>query len=742
MQKPTRKSIQSCLNFKTFPKSSIKKKVDGKLRTIYFNDVVLTLDIETTSYYTEDMEKRAIMYIWQMTVDGEVIIGRTWTELVNTINDISDYFKTNYGNRVAIYVHNFAYEFGFLAHWFEWDNIFSLDVNKPIRALTTDGVEFRCSYALSSLALRHIPDQISNPLLRVEKMIGDLDYKLIRNSLTELTDEEMGYCINDVKILHGYVTEKMIEDGGIARIKMTNTSYVRDYVRNKCLPTKLEHVTDKTDFTEQARKDVNNLIKSRWHSYRNLMSNLILTKEEYILLKKIFGGGYTHASAHTSGKVLNNIDSFDEASAYPAKMLADKFPMGRGRQVYGLKYSDVLNNEDYCFIFEVEIKGLEIKEDVYECYISKSKMSEYSQDSIFDNGRLYSATKIKTSMTNVDLQITLDAYNVKGDIIITNCYKYKLGYLPKPVIESVLHFYEGKTTLKGLDDRYVEYNRLKGMLNSCFGMVVTDIARDNIDFSDLFGWSHESPDLYETIEKYNNSTTRFLYYPWGVFITAYARRDLWGLIIEAGEDYHYSDTDSVKMSNAMNHMEYINNYNKKIEEDLTKMAEYYNIDTERLQPKNIKGVSKLIGIWEHDGKYKKFKTLGAKRYMFQKDDESVEITVAGVAKSACSYLVENFGEGYTKDKNTKFEKYFATNTEQLFDTFADTFEFPAGECGKSIHTYKNHGFTDTITDYQGNTCEHTEMSFIHLEETGYNMKIGDDYSRFLQRWIESDEEIL
>ena len=58
-------------------------------------------------------------------------------------------------------------------------------------------------------------------------------------------------------------------------------------------------------------------------------------------------------------------------------------------------------------------------------------------------------------------------------------------------------------------------------------MTVTDICRDEIDYESSrldSGWNKARPNLATAIEKYNNSSQRFLYYPWGVWVTAYARR--------------------------------------------------------------------------------------------------------------------------------------------------------------------------------------------------------------------------
>ncbi|MEM1506600.1 hypothetical protein RG959_25010, partial [Domibacillus sp. 8LH] len=70
-------------------------------------------------------------------------------------------------------------------------------------------------------------------------------------------------------------------------------------------------------------------------------------------------------------------------------------------------------------------------------------------------------------------------------------------------------------------------------------------------------WGFEKVDVNEEIEKYNSSRKRFLYYAWGIWVTAYARRNLWTGILAVGNDYIYSDTDSLKVLNYEKHEPYI-----------------------------------------------------------------------------------------------------------------------------------------------------------------------------------------
>src|SRR5699024_5712155 len=124
--------------------------------------------------------------------------------------------------------------------------------------------------------------------------------------------------------------------------------------------------------------------------------------------------------------------------------------------------------------------------------------------------------------------------------------------------------------------------------------------RDEINYID--DWEVEKADTETQIQDYNKSKNRFLYYPWGVWITAYARRNLWYGIISMGDDYIYSDTDSIKFKNYEKHKPFIETYNKHIISKIKRMCEHYNIDYEKeLLPKTKEGITKEIGVFEIDG---------------------------------------------------------------------------------------------------------------------------------------------
>src|SRR5699024_8796009 len=185
---------------------------------------------------------------------------------------------------------------------------------------------------------------------------------------------------------------------------------------------------------------------------------------------------------------------------------------------------------------------------------------------------------------------------------------------------------------KDVAGREVDYLLSKGMLNSIYGMSVTDVVKENALYDDpTETWDTETPNIAEEIVKYNTSKNRFLYYAWGIWVTAYARRNLWTGIIDIGDDYVYSDTDSLKLVNYEKHVEYVEWFDDQIIAKMTALCNHYGFNTDLLNPKTKEGVRKMLGVWDYEGTYNRFKTLGAKRYLYQ-DGSKMQITVAGLPK--------------------------------------------------------------------------------------------------------------
>ena len=680
--------------------STLQLKDYNTIRTnkkIEYLNIESAFDIETSSIYVGS-EKSAFMYIWMFGIgyDEPVYYGRTWEEFQELTDTLCDKLQLNRDKRLVIYVHNLSYEFQFMRKYFDWLQVFAISERKPIKAVTTSGIEFRDSYILSGYSLAKTAENLQTH--RVEKMVGDLDYSLTRHHKTELTLEEIGYCKNDIEVVNAYINEQIEQYSDISKIPMTNTGRVRTFVRNNCYYTSTNH--RKTN-------------KGKYTRYRKIMNDLTLEPDDYKQLKRAFMGGFTHANANYVGKTLNNVTSIDFTSSYPASMLAEKYPMSRPFKV---EPKTVKEFEDLCskyaMVFDIEFHNLRPR--IYQDnYLSESKAIKLEKP-IINNGRIFSADMVGTTLTEVDYSIMKQSY--KWDSIsVGNVKAHHKNYLPKDIIKSILELYQGKTELKGVEGSEVEYLLSKGMLNSIYGMSVTDVVKHEHIFEEN-EWSLKLVDVDDKITEYNEKKNRFLYYPWGVWITAYARFNLWTGIISIEHDYIYSDTDSIKLLNADRHQPYFEAYNENVMNKLLAMMKHYKLDPSLLSPKTIQGIEKPIGVWDFEGNYERFKTLGSKRYLLQEDDQ-LELTVAGLSKrNGLNYMI----------------KQANGNIEQVFKDFTDELYIPAMETGKNTHTYVDQDYKLLVTDYLGNTETVITLSGVHLTEADYTLSISKQYGEFLR----------
>lgn len=693
-------------------------------------------DIETTSYKKYG-KKFATMYLWALNINGSTIIGRTWTQFVDIINVVRVKLHTE-STHLLIYVHNLGYEFQFMRGWFNFTNVFSSKERRPIYAKMDCGIEFRCSYLLSNYALAYIGEKL---ILKyhVVKDTGAIDYSVKRHWLTKLTDTEIWYNVHDVQVVVSFIQEKIENEGGITEIPLTNTGYVRKFAREYC-------------FTQMQTDS--KLIKKYKARYHEIMKALQITSEcEYNQLNEAFGGGFTHANPYKSCKVVEDVFSMDLASSYPAVMVMKKFPMGRGTFIGEgtIKDIDWIVANDYCAVFTIKMTGLTTTFR-WDNYISASHCSILSKDATLNNGRVVDADECQLVVTEQDFDIIRKTYEWET-IEIHNLRIYPASYLPRPFILAILHLFGNKTSLKDIADRYVEYMVSKNMINASYGMSVTSIIRDIYEYSNAEGWVTKDGSVSEQLNTYNKSYNRFLFYGWGVWVTAHARHNLWEAILECGEDYVYSDTDSIKAQNYSKHSLFFSNYNFNIIKQLKDMCAYWEIPYELCTPKTPKGVKKLIGVWEREKDYKNFKTIGAKRYMYEYKDGSINFTVSGVNKKyGMPYLLNKYAgvdlELAKVAYNPRFDQIEEskaamnkikedrqnglTNYNRVFYEFNDGLYFPEGYTGKQTLTYIDTPLMDKFKDYQGNIACIFEYTCIHMEPQDYRMSKSADYISFLK----------
>lgn len=337
---------------------------------------------------------------------------------------------------------------------------------------------------------------------------------------------------------------------------------------------------------------------------------------------------------------------------------------------------------------------------------SKCHTLEYP---VLDNGRVVSAEKLSITVTEQDFITYSHFYNWE-QFAITNFCWYDKQYLPKPFVLAILDLFHKKTTLKGIPEKEIEYMISKNMLNAAYGMSVTNPIRDILEYRDD-EFFKSPPDVESAIETYNKSIRRFLFFPWGVWVTAYARRNLFKAIEAMGDDFVYSDTDSVKILNPESHAQFFEHQNDEILAKIAVASQFHGISAPMFSPKTAKGLVKTIGFWENEGTYELFKTLGAKRYLVSVDGD-IHITLAGANKRKTADYLRLTGDP--------------------FGNFDDTLRIPADFSGRLTLTYLDDEIEGNLVDYTGVPYHYHEKSAIHMEKSQYELTMSDDFINYLK----------
>lgn len=576
----------------------------------HYSNYIATFDIETSKFEKGNDEYEGFMYHWQFCINGIVVFGRSWIEFANLIYYLYSKLKLSNDNKLVVYVHNLSYEFHFMYNLFDISEVFCIDKRKVLKCILDGFIEMRCSYYLSNMNLAKFIE--NTPNTKHIKSSGDLDYNKLYLPSSHLTLKEYGYCYNDVMGLFECMKERL-QEFNLNQIPLTSTGYVRRECRRKM------------------NENLNNRI---------IFEKLALNQELYDLLRDCFRGGNTASNRYHTNVILENVSSYDMTSAYPYVMLSEKYPMSKFMyyELESLKELDYYNNR-YCTIGYYYFSNIKLKNNIPIPYIPISKCLKVVKDDnlVVYNGRVLSSSGIKIALTNVDFEIIKNQYDFDSDLRIERFYFARKDFLPKELRETIMEYYELKTQLKGNKEKEYEYMKSKNKLNSLYGMIVTNIQRKEIIFDsekeDIFSYGDKG-----ILEDYYNGRNNFLSYQWGVYVTAYCRRNLQIAIDGIGLDVVYCDTDSVK---------YLNNHDDVFHEINNKMLNYCKeYDILNYAQRNNKKY--YLGIYDFEGTYQKFKTLGAKKYAFLKNNK-YGITVSGLSKIKGAKELEKNGLEFFKN---------------------------------------------------------------------------------------------
>lgn len=570
-------------------------KTKAKIR---YKDVICTFDIETSRL--PDIEQ-SIMYVWMLHIHPHTtIIGRTWDELSELLDKIRSELEDN---TLCIFVHNLSYEFQFLQaiYSFNQEEVFAVDRRKVLKATMHESkFELRCSYLHSNMSLAEYTKKMKVEHVKLDG--EEFDYKEIRYPWTPLTDKQLQYCAHDVIGLAEAIEVEMKADGdNLYTFPLTSTGYVR------------------RDAKRAMRNAPQGFVKKQ-------LPNITI----YNMCREAFRGGDTHANRFFVDRIIPDVKSADRSSSYPEVICNCEFPVSEFFHVGKIEFDRLIHLikvRKKAVLMRVSITNLRLTNEFWGFpYLSRDKCRRIEKGA-FDNGRILSADYLETTLTDIDLKIVLEQYSF-DDLCAFDVAYARYGKLPDSFINVVISYYKAKTELKDVDGQEIYYMKSKNKLNSCYGMC----AQDPVKQSALFNggdWNLTNIPTEELLDVSNSKG--WLAYQWGVWVTAHARAALQEGLKLAGDNAVYCDTDSVKYIGEID----LTEYNAGRIEASKKSGAYAT---------DPKGITHYMGVYEADGYYAEFKTLGAKKYAFtKKNGGETFVTIAGVTKRKGGKELDKYG---------------------------------------------------------------------------------------------------
>jgi len=375
------------------------------------------------------------------------------------------------------------------------------------------------------------------------------------------------------------------------------------------------------------RRDAKQAMRQVSHTF---VRNQLPDYKIYQMCREAFRGGNTHANRHYAGYVLHNVKSADRSSSYPDVLCNCEFPISAFFHAGGITYSELLeliNIRKKAVLMRVSMTNVRLRDPFWGApYLSKDKCRN-QHNALYDNGRILKADYIETTITDIDFKIILEEYDF-DDFVPFDVAHARYGILPPALLDIIIKYYETKTGLKNVEGQDLYYMKSKNKINAIYGMMAQDPVKQTIDFiEDDFKKREEFPE--ELLTAHNKRA--FLCYQWGVWTTAWSRYRLEEGIRLAADGFVYCDTDSVKHLGDIDWTEYNNERIK----DSKKTGSY---------AKDPEGITYYMGVFESEGQYYEFSTLGAKKYCYRETPESeLKVTIAGVTKKKGGKELEKAG---------------------------------------------------------------------------------------------------
>lgn len=645
-------------------------------------------------------------YLWSFMIDStdQIAYGRSFTDLLDFMLQLKQRMHISdiagHEHYLVIMVEDL---FAFFANT---KKVLPYDPEPCISKSGSDVLltSFYGGYHLHSYKTYFESDLVSDMLNNSGIVTQDIKAEML-SDICELTSDEYNNSAN--RVIYMCCTMRQELDlkyqGQVSRLPLTYTARVE-----RLIAAELRRQSNKANCNLQSQ----------------ILKKNPLTSErgrEYILplLYKSFMGGAVFFEDGVPDKLFTDVWSVDMTSAYIARMVLSKYPVGEFNELPQPKtYRDLFAKpySKYAMLITFEVEDVEIRPDGL-AFLPSQLRTHYldvdSQDEINDqieratSSRIKSASRLRMTLTDIDFKLLLQNYKCKR-IKLLNILGSRYGYLPDYIINVIVKLYSGKAQAKHniaelerlgdvpLDVK-IDYERIKSTIARLYGIFTKRPVVER------YVYDRETKDLKVIDKNYISPTSKYnpVLYQWGVWTTALVRKEisdlrrlLMSLPSERGVNVLSGDTDNINYVGDA--MDIITQYNKKVKDDTERRSANLGIDPDKLKDLGSLTVKK----------YKKYKLTGLKQYCFVRDSDKgdvFEIKVGGMSKR-CTYFADNF-----------------SNCDQMINHFGLGLTIPASYAPRIVKIPVSRTKTETWIDRDANRCSAQIESYLATINTRFTL---------------------
>ncbi len=370
-------------------------------------------------------------------------------------------------------------------------------------------VEFRDSYKKIPSSVSAIADGFKTKYKKTE-----IDYELDRPEDYVMTEEEIEYIANDVRVV-AEALRHMYSEG-------------------------YDGLTIGSDALKKFKSIFGDNGKNS--KFRNIFP--VLEKDEDSFVRKAYKGGWTYCRPDKTGR-HKNIYHYDVCSLYPSNMSEIEYELCGNlyKNIYPYQAGQYYKgkfNEKYAYKYPLYIQHFKAVFTLKDGYLPTVQLKG---NYMFGNTEYVTDSKGEQElyMTNIDLELFFEHYDVLAIQYIDGyAYRAASGFFDN----YINHFIEIKNSETGAKRQIA-----KLFLNNLYGKFAS-----SMDVTSVAPVLDEDGDKIR-FEVFEHSEKEPVYAPVGAFITAYSRRFTIKTAQANYENFIYSDTDSLFLTKQLEYGE-------------------------------------------------------------------------------------------------------------------------------------------------------------------------------------------